>query len=53
MKKLIVLVALGLSLVAGNASADCYCACINNKEVKVCTNSYDANYVYCSGIYCN
>lgn len=35
------------------ANAECYCACINNKITKVCENSYDANYVYCSGGYCS
>ena len=35
------------------SSADCYCACINNKKVKVCQNSWDANYVYCDGTYCS
>jgi len=35
------------------ANAECYCACINNKETKVCENSYDSNYVYCSGTYCS
>jgi len=34
------------------SSADCYCACINNKKTKVCENSWDANYVYCDGTYC-
>ena len=34
----------------GNAA--CYCACINNKKIKVCENSWDANYVYCDGTYC-
>ncbi len=35
------------------AYAECYCACINNKETKVCENTWDANYVYCSGTYCS
>jgi hypothetical protein len=35
------------------SSAACYCACINNKKVKVCQNSWDANYVFCDGTYCS
>ena len=42
-----------LILMPGIASAECYCACINNKKTKVCENSWDSNYVYCGGTYCS
>ena len=47
------LTALTLSFLPSISYAACYCACINNKVQKVCQNSYDANYVYCSGGYCS
>jgi hypothetical protein len=56
MKKIVSLLAvssLSMVLFSSVVQAECYCACINNKETKVCENSYDANYVYCSGSYCS
>ena len=43
----------GLMFSGSLAQAACYCACINNKEQKVCENTWDSNYVYCSGTYCS
>ena len=43
---------LALAFSTVSVTAECYCACINNKEIKVCENKWDANYVYCSGLYC-
>ena len=40
-------------LLSTAAHAACYCACINNKKIKVCENTWDANYVYCGGTYCS
>jgi hypothetical protein len=52
MKVLTVLSVGALLVLAAPATAACYCACINNAKIKVCENSWDANYVYCSGTYC-
>ena len=44
---------LALAFSTVSVSAECYCACIDNKKTKVCENSWDANYVYCGGTYCS
>ena len=47
------LTVLTLSIIPSMSHAACYCACINNKKVKVCQNSWDSNYVYCGGGWCS
>ena len=42
------------SISASSVFAECYCACINNKETKVCENKWDPKGgTYCSGTYCS
>ena len=56
MTKLLKLFAVAFSLLfisVPSVFAECYCACVNNKETKICENSWDSNYVYCSGTYCS
>ena len=44
---------LALSAIAVPASAACYCACVNNKKITVCENTWDTpGGTYCSGSYC-
>lgn len=47
------LTVLTLSFMPSMSYAKCYCACVNNKKVKVCQNSWDSNYVYCGGGWCS
>ncbi len=57
MKKIKILsiftVLLSCLLFSVSAQAKCYCACVDNKKIKICENSWDANYVYCGGTYCS
>ena len=51
--KLVMATAVTIVVSTVSVSAECYCACIDNKKTKVCENSWDANYVYCGGTYCS
>lgn len=45
--------AISLSVISAPVSAGCYCACVNNKKITVCENSWDTpGGTYCSGTYC-
>lgn len=45
--------AISIVIVSAPVYAACYCACVNNKKVTVCENSWDTpSGTYCSGTYC-
>ncbi|MDE4303644.1 hypothetical protein PXK30_09495 [Phaeobacter gallaeciensis] len=45
--------AISIAVVSTPVSAACYCACVNNKKITVCENSWDTpSGTYCSGTYC-
>lgn len=46
--------AISLSVISAPVSAGCYCACVNNKKITVCENTWDTpGGTYCSGSYCS
>lgn len=45
--------AISMSVISAPVSAACYCACVNNKKITVCENSWDVpGGTYCGGTYC-